>query len=279
MPEIRLAELRAELSGTYHDARVRRMVELGRLALKDAGVREILGVLSRGDAYERRLALFAQFTWRDGRQVLAATTDASARVRFLSFQLVALVCDDLQALEALKMAYAIRRDGNILRALACHGRRAVIDVYLDWLSTRESVPEFADIVPLATPAGLRRHLPRALARPSACFWSRLARHAPEALAEVLADHVRAVEGAPDAVTRLNVQSYLPLITDQVPDAALMLFELLLAPRPVPGAVAQERARPRALDDAERIGRMASPRVAPRAHSGGGAHPARCVGRG
>lgn len=212
------------------------MVALGRLALKDASVREVLGALSRGDAYERRLALYAQFTLRDGRQVLAATTDASARVRFLAFSLVAQVCDDFQALEALKMAYAIRGEGDILGALAGHGRRAVIDVYLDWLATRESVPEFADIVPFATPEGLRRHLPRALARPSTSFWSRLARHAPEVLAQVLTDHVKAAEGTPDPVTRLNLQLYLPCLVKQVPDAALALVELLLArgvpPEPV-----------------------------------------------
>ncbi len=235
MHETRLSELRAELSVTHYDARVRRMVELGRLAPTNPEVRKVLGELSQGDAQERQLALFAQYSWRDGGQVLSATTDESACVRSLAYQLVPLACDDPQALEALNVARAVRRQEGLLRGLVRAGRRGVIDAYLDGLASRADAPEFADAVPLATPEGIRRHLPRALERPSLRFWNRLAHHAPSVLAEVLAAELKAVTGEPDPVTRMSLRVYLPRIADQAPDAALVLFELLLSRRIHPDA--------------------------------------------
>ncbi|WP_240359460.1 hypothetical protein [Pyxidicoccus trucidator] len=228
MPELRLSELRAELSSTHHDARVRQVVELGRRAPTDPGAHAALEGLAQGDAYERRLALAAQFTQRDGAHVLRATSDASSRIRALAFRLVPLACDDAQALEALKMAYAMRREGAIQRGLVRQGRQAVIDAYLDWLAARAGVPDFADAVPLGTPGAIRRHLARALEKPSERFWNRLSRFAPDILAEVLAARLRAVPGEPDPVTRLRLNAYLGRIADRAPDAALELFELLLA---------------------------------------------------
>ena len=233
MRESRLPELRAELSSTHHTDRVRRMVELGRRAPTEPEVHASLEGLARGDAYERRLALVAQFTQRDGAHVLHATSDASGRIRALAFKLVPLACDDAQALEALKMAYAMRREGAILRGLVRQERQGVIDTYLDWLAARTSVPDFADAVPLGTPGAIRRHLARALEKPSHRFWNRLARYAPDILAEVFAARLRAVPGEPDPVTRWYLHGYLPRIADQAPDAALELFELLLARRILP----------------------------------------------
>lgn len=233
MAESHLSELRAELSSTHHNARVRRMVELGRSAPKEARARTLLEGLARGDAYERRLALTAQYTRRDGAHVLSATADESGRIRALAFKLVPLACDDIQALEALKMAYAMRREGDLLRGLVRHGRQGVIDTYLDWLAARPGVPDFADAVPLGTPAAIRRHLPRALEKPGYRFWQRLARHAPTLLSEVLAERLRAVPGETDAVTRQLLNAYLPRIAELAPDSALELFELLLARRTHP----------------------------------------------
>ena len=230
MPPIRLSELRAELSSSDHDARVHRMVELGRRAPTAPDVQAALEGLSQGDAYERRLALTAQFTRRDGAHVLSATSDTSRRIRALAFRLVPLACDDAQALEALKMAYAMRRESAIQRGLMRQGRQGVIDTYLDWLAARPAVPDFADAVPLGTPGAIRRHLARALEKPSERFWNRLSRFAPGILAEVLAARLRAVPGEPDPVTRQRLDAHLARIADQAPDAALELFELLLARR-------------------------------------------------
>ncbi|NMO15947.1 hypothetical protein HPC49_27590 [Pyxidicoccus fallax] len=211
------------------------MVELGRRAPVEPEVRAALDGLSEGDAYERRLALFAQYTRRDGAQVLRATSDASRRIRSLAFQLVPIACDDTQALEALKMAYAMRREGDLLRGLMRRGRQGVIDTYLDWLAARDGVTDFADAVPLGTPDGIRRHLARALEMPGYRFYDRMARHAPDILGELLAGWLGAVPGEPDPVTRQLIHSYLARIADQAPDAALELFELLLDRRIHPDA--------------------------------------------
>jgi hypothetical protein len=228
MSEPRLSQLRAELSSTHHDARIKRMVELGRSGPDARDARTALESLSQGDAYERRLALAAQFTRRDGAHVLQATSDASGRIRALAFRLVPLACDDAQALEALKMAYAMRRESVLLKGLVKKQRQPVIDMYLDWLAARPAVPDFADAVPLGTTGAIRKHLPRALEKPSLRFWNRLSRYAPGILAEVLASDLQAVPGEPDPVTRMYLNAYLPRIADQVPDAALELFELLLS---------------------------------------------------
>ncbi|HZI10237.1 MAG TPA: hypothetical protein VE153_07555 [Myxococcus sp.] len=231
MAEPSLSELRAELSATYHVARIRRMVDLGRRG----PAAKLLEGLGQGDAYERRLALAAQYTRRDGAHVLRATTDESGRIRSLAFRLVPLACDDTQALEALKMAYAMRREGDLLRGLVRRERLGVIDAYLDWLAARPGVPDFADAVPLGTPGAIQRHLPRAMEKPSHRFWTRLSRYQPALLAGVLAARLEAVPGEPDAVTRQLLNAHLARIAELAPDSALELFELLLSRRIHPDA--------------------------------------------
>ncbi|MBU8895390.1 hypothetical protein KRR26_07230 [Corallococcus sp. M34] len=152
----------------------------------------------------------------------------SSRIRALAFLLVPMVCDDLQALEALKMAYAMRREGQLLLRLVERQRQGVIDAYLDWLMTQPGVHGFADVVPLASASGLRKHLPHALERPSRRFWTRLARFAPTTLGDVLAERLRAVEGVPDPVTRQLLDASLARVADQAPAAGLTLAELLLS---------------------------------------------------
>ncbi|NBD12393.1 hypothetical protein [Corallococcus silvisoli] len=227
MSEPQLSALRAELSSTFHDARVRQMVALGRQARTDPGAQALLDALARGDASERRLALAAQFTRRDGEAVLRATKDDSFRVRSLAFELASVVCDDAQALEVLRMAHGMRREQSVLRQLLKRGRRAVIDAYVDGLAERGEHAALADAVPLASEAALRRHLARALERPSHRFWARLARGAPAVLGEVILERLRAVTGEPDPVTRWQVRSSLAGLAEQTPDAAEAIVALLL----------------------------------------------------
>ena len=70
------AELLYELEPLTHDARIRRMVELGRMAAHDPAVVATLGALGRGGTFERMLrALHACHGTRDG--ALAARTTSS----------------------------------------------------------------------------------------------------------------------------------------------------------------------------------------------------------
>ncbi|WP_338277579.1 hypothetical protein [Corallococcus caeni] len=227
MSEPALSALRAELSSTFHDARVRHMVALGRKARTDPEAQALLDALARGDAFERRLALAAQFTRRDGAAVLKATADESFRVRALAFELVSVACDDAQALEALRMAHGMRREHAVIHQLRKRRRHAVIDAFLDGLAERGEHATFADTVPLASESVLRRHLARALERPSHRFWARLARHAPSVLGEVLLERLRAVSGEPDPVTRQHLGWGLAWLAERTPDVAVTLLALLL----------------------------------------------------
>ncbi|RKH92034.1 hypothetical protein D7Y21_00075 [Corallococcus sp. AB045] len=227
MSEPALSTLRAELTSTFHDARVRHMVALGRKARTDPEAQALLDALARGDAFERRLALAAQFTRRDGAAVLKATADESSRVRTLAFELVSLACDDAQALEALRMAHGMRREQSVLRQLVKQRRYPVIDAFLDGLAEGGDHATFADTVPLASEAGLRKHLARALERPSHRFWARLARRAPAVLGELLLEQLRAVPGEPDPVTRQHLAWGLAWLSDRTPDIAETLMTLML----------------------------------------------------
>ncbi|RKH42858.1 hypothetical protein D7V93_37490, partial [Corallococcus llansteffanensis] len=235
MSDSRLSALRSELSSTFHDARVRQMVALGRRARTDPEAQGLLDALAQGDASERRLALAAQFTRREGGAVLRALSDESFRVRALAFELVPLACDDAQALEALRMAHGMRREQSLLRELVKRRRHAVIDAYLDGLAEHPDGATFSDAVPLASAEGLRRHLARALERPSHRFWERLARYAPDVLGAVLLEWVGAVDGEVDPVTRYRVGRHLERLAEQVPDTAEALLGLLLA-RGIPADV-------------------------------------------
>jgi cellulose synthase operon protein C len=246
MSDPALTALRAELNATFHDARMRHMVELGHKARADPKAQALLDAMAGGDAFERRLSLAAQFGRRDGRAVLAAMTDASGTVRALALELVPLACDDLQALEALRIAQGMRREQHLLHHLRKRDRHAVIDLYLDGLATGGDPALFADAVPLASEAGLRRHLARAMERPSHRFWARLARHAPQVLGEVLLARLREVTGEPDPVTRQHLNHHLGWLAEHTPDAAETLVRVLLErsiPPPQDAVRLLVRARP------------------------------------
>src|SRR5689334_5228949 len=129
MTQDHLGRLRDELLATHHTGRLQRMLELGRRARSDRGALEILDALARGDVFERRLALLGQHGLRDGKRLLPFTLDPSRSVRSLAFTLVPRVCDDPEALEALKTGYTLRRDRQLVRAISARGRRGVIDRY------------------------------------------------------------------------------------------------------------------------------------------------------
>jgi hypothetical protein len=223
-----LQTLRAELTATHHQGRLERMLELGRQAQRDPNSLALIDALAGGDVFERRLSLLALHTLRDGKRLLRFTEDPAASVRALAFTMAPRICDDVQALEALKVAYTLRRERHLLRNLALRRRRGVVDRYLDWLAERPGLHDFADIVPWATPDGVRRHLGRALARPSAIFWDRLARSAPAALGPILCERLRDVPGEPDAVTRQLIEKHTAAIVEGAPDSGLELLDLLFA---------------------------------------------------
>src|SRR5881409_838179 len=122
-----------ELEPLAHDSRMRRMVEVGRLAASDASVAATIAALEQGEFYQRWLALQACFGSQDGAHVARALRDPSRAIRGLAARLAALCCGDEQLPAALAGApFAQRR--TLLRRLLKRNRRAPIDTFLERLA-------------------------------------------------------------------------------------------------------------------------------------------------
>src|SRR5581483_9320595 len=115
-----------------HDGRMRRMVELGRLGVRDTEIAQTIAAMATRGVYERRLALHSCFGSCDGAHALRAISDPSRTVRGLAMTLIPRVCGDGQAMAALG---AVTRDGRLclLRRMRRCRRIAPIDAFLDEL--------------------------------------------------------------------------------------------------------------------------------------------------
>src|SRR5204862_533238 len=85
-----LTDLLHELEPLTHDARIRRMVELGRAATHDQAVAATLEALGRGGTFERMLALHACHGSHDGAIAARAASDPSRLIRRRSLRRIAL---------------------------------------------------------------------------------------------------------------------------------------------------------------------------------------------
>lgn len=188
-------------------------------ALADVGARS---------ADERYLAAAAGFVDRDGARTLALLEDPSRRVRGVARAVAPLACDDDQARIALVVAWQGRRERSLLRRMSLAGRAAPIDAFLDELASRGADRELVDSLPFGTEACVRRHLTRALERPSARLFRGLAGHHPALLGEVLLERWQRAAGEADPVTRQLTAAHHARIAARAPDAGIALSELLLA---------------------------------------------------
>jgi hypothetical protein len=94
-------ELLQECETLAHHGRMYRMVELGRLAVQDASIRELIATLTGGNVYERTLALQSCNGSRNSTQALQALSDPSRSVRSLALSLVPMLCSDTEIQSAL----------------------------------------------------------------------------------------------------------------------------------------------------------------------------------
>ena len=216
------------LAAMNHHARCAWAIDAGRRAFAgDTAVREQLLALERGTVSDRRLAVIACATSRDGEAVLRATSDPSERVRARAYALVPLVCDERQTTLALQRAWEVRRDRAIVEALRDKGSTDAIDAHLQWLMDERKDPRACDLLPCASETFVRAHLDRALDRPSAAFWKRLGRYAPNVLADVLAAAIERDRGAPDPDWKRRIEDALPDLCAKAPDGALRMIRALL----------------------------------------------------
>jgi hypothetical protein len=212
-----------------YDQQVKGMIGEGRAAAAgDQAAVGRLDALWAGDAWMRQMAVTACFTSGDGERVLAATQDASGRVRSLSYRVAPFACGDGQVVEALKRGREVRRDKGMALVLYRKDRRAALDAYIDWLAVQRQRRDFADFLPLGTPEVIARHWALAAAQPSAAFWARMATCAPAPLAERLAARVRTRDGEPDPVDRRLIETYQAVMAERAPAQTMDLVQALLA---------------------------------------------------
>jgi hypothetical protein len=200
-----------ELETLSHDARMRRMVELGR----DAKSAPLVSELARGDFYQRLLAIQWCYGSGDVTIALAALTDASRTLRGRAIGPVARFADDAQARHALHVT-AGRFRLALLSHLRDRGRFEPIDAFLGDLAERGD-PALGSLLPFGSEDAVRRQFDRGAG--GSVFWSRLSRHHPRLAAEKLNAAGRAADEA-DARLVWQVNAALHGLVKTAPDHAL-----------------------------------------------------------
>src|SRR5262249_49745156 len=141
-----------ELEPLCHDARMRRMAELGRRAADDPAAAATLAALAEGDFYQRLLALQSGYGSRDASLALPMLADPSRILRARALNLIALFADDDQAIQALTRTRARQR--LVLLATLRQGKRlAPVDAFLDDCAGRQD-PTFGSLVPFGSEAAV-----------------------------------------------------------------------------------------------------------------------------
>lgn len=206
------------LSPLSHAERTRVVIEWGRCAPTSPPHAQAIETLARGDAYQRRLALMSAHGSRDGNRVLTALSDPSHMVYRRAICLVAVLCDDDAAAQALEITWSRRDHTHLLRRLLTRQRRAVVDRFLaQRLHHGEPID---DLFPLASTDFHNTHLHTVVERTGPLFWSRLLRHAPATAGHALHQRLLACEAWPEPSLRPLLHLCRSPLTQRAPDAAL-----------------------------------------------------------
>lgn len=198
-------ELLRECETLTHYGRMRRMVEIGRLAASDPSVRKTLADLAQSEVYPRILATQACYGSRDTAQIARALADPSRSVRSLALDLAALVCGDAE-LQTLLPQLPLDLQRMLIRNLCRRRRQAPIDLHLETLAGRgdSSLPE---LLAYGSPALVARSFAQAGEQFDLVSLVRLARPHPK----LVVAHLRELALArttldPQLVFRVNRQS-------------------------------------------------------------------------
>ncbi|HET6386942.1 MAG TPA: hypothetical protein VFJ58_26420, partial [Armatimonadota bacterium] len=130
MAEHEMATLVNEMELLNHPTRMRRMVDLGRESRTDPAIAAAIDGMERGGFFERLLAVQSCCGSADGARALRMLNDPSRIIRGRALRLVAHVCSEAQAIQALRQADPGRRR-SLLRMLLKARRQGPIDSFLD----------------------------------------------------------------------------------------------------------------------------------------------------
>jgi hypothetical protein len=150
-------DLLRSLEPLAHDARVRRMVELGRQARSDNRTASLIACLEQGDWYARSLALYSCYGSADGAHALRALADPSQGLRSLALRLVALVCDDVQAQQTL-VALPARAQEVLLKRLSARRAGGAQSCWSGWGAIAPTLRRWSLRPPATRCPALRRLL-------------------------------------------------------------------------------------------------------------------------
>lgn len=220
----------AELSALTHQGRMRRLVELGRKSVAgDPGATALIATLTRHEnPYGRLLAVQTAHGSRDGGLVLASLRDPSRCVRRRAAKLIAIVCDEVQAVAALALVPGGRLRSRLVTALRRRGRAAVIDAFLATQLDGVARPDgkLVDLAATGSAAAIEHHAATLAAAGSPLTWQRLSVWHPESETIALLDAL-AGSGPVDHRLGLRLSTSLPVLVHSSPDAALRVVRRLL----------------------------------------------------
>lgn len=215
----------AELSLLTYSGRQKRMVQIGQLADGDATVRATLAEMERGGVTERCLALQSCFGTRDGSAVLKSLTDPSRRVRGLALTLVAEICTDEQAVQAISMIPGVTAQRSLLRRLSHRRRWRVVDAWLGRM-TAEGDRLAGTLLSYGSPVFVERQLEEAAKNGiSNTNWYRLAQFHPDAVLAVLQRRAEAARHRDEYLVSV-ARMVLPELSQRRPLAAEQLVKAL-----------------------------------------------------
>ena len=182
----RIAKLINLLEHLTHNDRISEIVKLGRREKEDREVVTAIDNLEKGNHYERLLALYSCYGSYNGERVIRAIKDNSRSIRNKAIELIALVGNDTQVLEALDILNFKQRR-YLLKYLRTRKRLTVIDRFLTRLIDREE-ERIDRLLIYGTSEIINLHLDKILERAGIDEWSNLARLHPQIAIAALRDY-------------------------------------------------------------------------------------------
>lgn len=241
-------ELLEQLEGLTHDARSRRMVEVGTAAASDPETAAALAEMERGGFYERRLALMACHGSRDAAAVVRAMEDPSRHIRGLAQTLAPSICED-EDLAQVFGSLRHRQRVKLIQRLHRGGRDTAIARLLS--SFEPDREDLVELLPYAPREVVSRHLARFRETADQYDWWRLGRRHPELTADLLQEAFRGTQIRDHRLISL-ANGTLTFLSERDPDRALALVRELLRKVPLGKLSLDQLARLRPQQVAELV---------------------------
>ncbi len=204
----------------------------GRASISDSNIRKILEEFARGGFYERGLSLQSCYGSRDCNRVLLSLSDPSRILRGLAIRLVALICDDEQALQTFSNVTTRSARRKLLCRMAQRRRFDVVDEYLRRMLADQN-SDVNELVSYGAPAFIKGFLATYGEHQAASInWLRIARFHPKVTADVLCKIAASKQERDGSLRTMARSRVLSELADRCLDRAMELAELwlrLLAP--------------------------------------------------